>query len=197
MKKTVILLTAMLLACGLTGCGGSDDPASPEASKAAESVSEVADSKAESAAESSETVSCSLANDYYENGYMFSGDMPAGFDSDTVEGAYKDNPMTIKENGEFEFLGNTYQLIEAGEADDTLAYAVKDSGFDLKKYQSGFKGGDADYEGPCAFLRTEQHMQINGEDSPYIEYHLIIKGKGDEGAAGYYSFSDEHTSFDF
>lgn len=207
MKKTGILLTALLLTAVLTGCGASEtdtaDIQAAETTVAGTAADSERESETESRAESeSETEAPaenesgtenagSIAGNYYCAGYMLTGAMPEGFDKETVEGEYKHGGMTIAEDGSFSFLGKDYQLTEAGASGSHVYFSIQGSGFDMEKYRSDSSCGDQDYAGPCAIEQVEQHMTINGEDNAYMEYHMILKDKGTESGSGYYTFMEK------
>lgn len=194
MKKTGILFTVLLLTAGLVGCGESkttvDNASADDASAVETTVSETTDAAAESQSDTEKADGvCSIAGKYYLAGYDLMGDIPEGYDKETVEDAYRlFKEMIIAEDGSFTFLEKDYQLEEVWTSGKSAYFSIQGSGFDFEKYQNENKCGDMDYVGPCAIEQIEQHITINDEDTPYLEYHLIFKNKGTESLSGYYTF---------
>ena len=213
MKKGLLGLSAFIFAAALVGCSADKDKTDDKDGKSAKTeATTVGDTTAEKetgsetdkGSDPADSLSLKeLAGPYHKTGHMAMGDYPDELSPDNIEEALKSDPMTISEDGTLHFCGKDYKLIAEGMDGEDTVFSVEGSGFDMDKYKkSSFSCSDKDYEGPCMFLCTVQHMTVNDEDYPYTQYNVYLTSKGDESYFGYISVDqgeadeDDDWSFD-
>ena len=197
MKKGLLGLSALIFAAALVGCGADKEKASDketDSSKAETTVAEdtTAEKKTEetknegSTAEDADPVALKdLAGPYHLNGYMTMGDVPEELDPKKLQETYKDDPVSISEDGILHLYGKDYQLAAEGMDDENTVFSIEESGFDMDSYRKSSKVADEDYAGPCALIVQVSHMTVNDVDVPYTQYNVIMTQKGDESYFGY------------
>lgn len=212
MKKGLLGLSAFIFAAALVGCSADKDKTDDKDGKSAKTETTTVgdttadkETKADADKDSASADGVSLkelAGPYHKTGHMTMGDYPDELDPDNIEEALKSDPMTISEDGTLHFCGKDYKLTAEGmDGDDTL-FSVEGSGFDMDKYKKSTKCSDKDYEGPCMFICTVQHMTVNDVDYPYTQYNVYLTSKGDESYFGFISVDqgeaddDDNWGFD-
>ena len=202
MKKRLLGLTAssLVLVAALTSCtlssGNSSIGFSISSSDKTKDDSSK-DSKKDGKTNKDGALSISdIAGSYHKTGHMFAGDYPDEYAPDNIEKKLKDDPMTISEDGTLHFCGKDYKLIAEGMDDEDSIFSVEGSGFNMKDYSSSSKVSSKDYEGPCVFALTVNHMTVNGEDYPYTEYCLLFTRSGSESFFGSISLDQGEASDD-
>jgi hypothetical protein len=111
-------------------------------------------------------------------------------DIDELDDKLKEDPVTISEDGILHFCGKDYKLTEDGVKGENNIFGVEGSGLNISKFSITSCKADKDYEGPCAFVKSVNHMTVNDQDYPYVSYMLFLKQKGAERCFGYISLNN-------
>ncbi len=197
MKKGLLGLSALIFAAALVGCGADKEKASDKdkaSSKAETTVAEetAAENKTEETNNEGSTAKDAdpealkaLAGPYHYTGYMTMGNVPDELDPKKLNEQYKDDPISISEDGVLHLYGKDYQLVAEGMKDEDTVFSIEGSGFDMDKYIKSSKVADEDYEGPCALVEQVSHMKVNDEDVAYTQFCIFMTKKGDDEYFGY------------
>ncbi|MBQ6251864.1 hypothetical protein [Ruminococcus sp.] len=201
MKKGLLGLSALVFAAALVGCGADKNKDSEKETKSSkaettaaaedttaadETEADTNEKKEEEKGSSAESVDLKdLAGAYHLNGYMTMGDVPEELDPKQLKETYKDDPVSISEDGVLHLYGKDYKLAAEGMDDEDTVFSIEGSGFDMESYRNSSKVSDKDYEGPCALIVQVSHMTVNDADVPYTQYNVLLTQKGDEDYFGY------------
>lgn len=211
MKKGLLGLSALVFAAALVGCSADKNKDSEKETKssnaettaaaddttAAEETEAGKNEKEEkgSSAENAEPVELKdLAGAYHLNGYMTMGDVPDELSPKKLEETYKDDPVSISEDGVLHIYGKDYKLAAEGMDDEDTVFSIEGSGFDMESYRKSSKASAKDYEGPCALVVQVSHMTVNDVDVPYTQYNVLLTQKGDESYFGYVGIDEGEKS---
>jgi hypothetical protein len=206
MKKGLLGLSALIFAAALVGCGADKEKASDKetaSSKAETTVAEetAAENKTEETNNEGSTAKDAdpealkaLAGPYHYTGYMTMGNVPDELDPKKLNEQYKDDPISISEDGVLHLYGKDYQLVAEGMKDEDTVFSIEGSGFDMESYRKSSKASDKDYEGPCALVVQVSHMTVNDVDVPYTQYNVLLTQKGDEDYFGYVGIDEGEKS---